>query len=337
MNARASKHSFIGGVREDYCITHEGKTYLGVIGGNAVYSAVGGRLWSSPVRIVSRVGANYPEEWLADLHKHGIDVSGVKVLPQAFDTRTFYAYTSPNERTDTNPTFHFQKLGYPMPKELLDYRTSTEGQEDREAYPPLAVRGEDVQQIAKRTLAAHFAPGDFLTHLCVPRVFRQAGVRLITLDPSVRYMTPEFRDQLPVVLRDVDVFLPSDLEAQSFFSPPRQDTWKIADAFCAMGPSVVVIKRGTRGQYVLDARAGKRWMIPAYPARVRDVTGAGDSFCGGFLTGMHETGDPVEAALRGNVSASLTVEGHGALYALSSTPGLAEVRLNALREEVKRV
>jgi ribokinase len=70
---------------------------------------------------------------------------------------------------------------------------------------------------------------------------------------------------------------------------------------------------------------------------VRDVTGAGDSFCGGFVVGLSQTGDLVESALMGSVSASLTIEGSGALYALGAAPGLKEARLEYLRGGVKRI
>jgi len=41
--------------------------------------------------------------------------------------------------------------------------------------------------------------------------------------------------------------------------------------------------------------------------------------------------------LHGNVSASLKLEGSGAFYPLDVMPGLAEARLNALREMVREV
>jgi hypothetical protein len=55
------------------------------------------------------------------------------------------------------------------------------------------------------------------------------------------------------------------------------------------------------------------------------------------LVGLVQTGDPVEAALRGTVSASLVIEGVGALYALASTPGLSVARLEALRGLVRPI
>jgi ribokinase len=66
-------------------------------------------------------------------------------------------------------------------------------------------------------------------------------------------------------------------------------------------------------------------------------TGAGDAFCGGFLVGYRKTFDPLEAVLYGNIAASLVVEGSGPFYALAALPGLAEARLLALKEAVRRL
>jgi ribokinase len=115
------------------------------------------------------------------------------------------------------------------------------------------------------------------------------------------------------------------------------DLWQMAKAFSEWGCRWVVIKRGARGQFLWDNDAKCGWQIPAYPARVKDVTGAGDAFCGGFLVGLDKTKDAVEATLRGNISASLTIEGSGALFALEALPGLKDERLNTLRPYVKQV
>ena len=103
------------------------------------------------------------------------------------------------------------------------------------------------------------------------------------------------------------------------------------------GCEIVVAKRGGRGQAVLDVEGKHKWEIPAYPARLADPTGAGDAYCGGFLAGLKKTYDPLQAALYGNVAASLAVEGSGALYALGVAPGLAEARLNVMNDLVREV
>jgi sugar/nucleoside kinase (ribokinase family) len=302
-----------------------------VLGGNAVYAAVGAAIWAEPICIVSRIGSNYPSEWLTDIQTVGFDTSGVTVLDREQDTRTFYAYLSRDERVDTNPAAHFLRVGLPLPDALVDYQSSTEGQEGQGEFGALAVRPSDIRFEAGQVLAAHFAPMDFLTHSIVPARLRELGVQLISIDPSVRYMEPRFRKDLPVLVNGLDAFLPSEAELLSYFQPRPPGLWEMAEALGDLGCPIIVIKRGAAGQFIWDRDASRRWHVPAYPARVRDVTGAGDAYCGGFLAGLQQTGDALEAGLRGSISASLAVEGSGALYALGSAPGLAEARLESMR------
>jgi len=331
---------FLGGLREDYCITHDGRTIERALGGNAVYAAVGARLWGASVGILGRVGDNFPLDWLRLIEAAGIGVEGIKRLPKELDTRTFYAYLSAVDRTDTHPALHYQRIGKPLPKALIDYESSTTGQDERQNFPELAVRPEDIPDCYLGAAGMHLAPADYLTHSTVPYNFRetsQDGSAVISLDPSERYMSPAFRDDLPRLLHGLDAFLPSEAEARAFLPYKRQTTFELAERFAAMGPKFIVIKLGPAGQILLDARRDERWIIPAYPGKVRDVTGAGDAYCGGFLLGLIRTGSPVEAALYGSVSASLIIEGTGALFALDATPGLSRARLDALRSRVKKV
>jgi sugar/nucleoside kinase (ribokinase family) len=100
---------------------------------------------------------------------------------------------------------------------------------------------------------------------------------------------------------------------------------------------VVVVKRGGQGQAIYDVKGKHKWEVPAYPSRPADPTGAGDAFSGGYLAGFGKTYDPLQAALYGNVSASLKVEGSGAFYPLEVLPGLAEARLSALKDLVRKI
>ena len=331
---------FLGGLREDYCITHEGAAINHALGGNAIYAAVGARIWGKSVGLIGRIGSNFPDDWLRSIENAGIGTLGIKRLPAVLDTRTFYAYLSQVDRVDTHPALHYQRIGQPMPKALLDYESSTQSQDSQERFAELAVRPEDIPESYLRATGFHLAPCDFLTHKTVPYRFMTNPERhrpIISLDPSERYMTPEFRDELPRVLHGVDVFLPSEMEARAFFPHKKFSPVELAERFSIMGPKIVVIKLGPAGQIIFDGEKDQRWIIPAYPGRVRDVTGAGDAYCGGFLVGLARTDSAVEAALHGSVSASLAIEGTGALFALGATPGLAQARLEALRPRVKKV
>ena len=101
-----------------------------------------------------------------------------------------------------------------------------------------------------------------------------------------------------------------------------------ADAIRAMGPSLVIIKRGEHGAMLFDD-AGV-FYAPAVPlSKVVDPTGAGDTFAGGFMGYLHARGsiNPTtfrEATVVGTLLASFCVEGF-------SLDRLAEVTMDQLR------
>ena len=85
---------------------------------------------------------------------------------------------------------------------------------------------------------------------------------------------------------------------------------------------------------VVDLGAGTHTHLPAVPVDSVDPTGAGDAFCGGFLVGLAETDNPIEAGLRATVSASFAVERVGALHLCEVTSIEAKARLDTLRSLV---
>lgn len=295
------------------------------MGGNALYAAVGARVWSESVGLLARVGETYPAGWLDTLKRHGLDVSGVRMVPGKQDMRTFYAYVNPHTRVDTDPAHHFARIGLPLPEELGDYVHSTPGQDGPDEYEPLAVRPDDWPQAFNGARGLHSSPISIRTHANLPARARQSGVACITIDPGERYMLPHLRPHIEALLENVDVFMPSEMEVRSLLS--GVNLWDAALEFARHGPHIVVVKVGDQGALVYERDYGRRTHVPPYPAFVVDVTGAGDSFCGGFLVGLAETGNAVRAALYGTVSASFVIEGYGALYALTANRKEAERRL----------
>jgi sugar/nucleoside kinase (ribokinase family) len=324
-----------GGLRIDYLITHEGQAHLREMGGNALYAAVGARVWSDSVGLLARVGENYPDGWLDALKQDGLDVSGVRIVPGHQDMRTFYAYTDQRARLDTDPAFHFARIGLPPPDELRDYVHSTPGQDDPNEYEPLAVQPDDWPAAYDRARALHLSPISIRTQTHLPIRARQAGVAQVTADPGERYMVPRLRRCVEALLQNVDVFMPSEMELGSLLGKDM-DWWDAAVEFARHGPRVVVIKAGDQGALVYERDKGRRTRVPPYPTCVVDVTGAGDSFCGGFMVGLAETGDPVRAAMHGTVSASFVIEGYGALYALRANRAKVRERLVFLERATTR-
>jgi sugar/nucleoside kinase (ribokinase family) len=117
---------------------------------------------------------------------------------------------------------------------------------------------------------------------------------------------------------------------------------KAARAVMAMGPSVVVVKRGEYGA-ILFTESGA-FAIPGLPLEeVKDPTGAGDSFAGGFLGYLaarrsdgtpHDEADLRRAMVNGSMMASLNVEDFGTERIRSATAGELNARYEAFRQLV---
>lgn len=318
------RHVVFGGLRIDYLISAEGEVTLGQCGGNALYTAAGAALWSEAVGVVSRAGSNYPFAWLDRFGTAGVDVAGVQRLPFAAEMRTFFAHAPGGDRTEGDPAYHFGRLGLPVPDDLLTYHQPTADEAD-DAYAALRIQPDDVPSSYRHAAGYHLAPMSYTSQLALAEALRGWGAPLITADPGEAWMTPARRGDVAHILRHVDVFLPSEMEVTTLLGD-----MPVADAarwLADHGPRLVVIKRGAAGSLVYDAAAERVSRVPSYPAQVRDVTGAGDAFCGGFLVGYSETRDPLTAARQGAVSASITVESVGALSPLGVPQGEASARL----------
>lgn len=83
----------------------------------------------------------------------------------------------------------------------------------------------------------------------------------------------------------IDVFMPSIDEAIEL-AGGEEEPAKIADIFFEMGVKQVVIKLGSKGCYLRETKDAEGVIIPCFKVKAVDTTGAGDSFCAGFLTGM---------------------------------------------------
>jgi len=171
----------------------------------------------------------------------------------------------------------------------------------------------------------------------MPAVLRQNGVTTLTLDPGSGYMNPTFWNDVPPLITGLTAFLPSEDDLRNLYQGYSDDLWEMAEGLAAYGCEIIVIKRGEQGQLLLDAASKSRWEIPAYDSRLINPTGVGDAFCGGFLAGYRKTYDPVEAVLHGNISAAVVSEGIGPFFALDVLPGLAQARLDALRQSVRKL
>ncbi len=325
-----------GELRRNFVISPQGKVLLDVPGGSLLYAAAGMAVWETGIGLVARVGEDYPQEWLEKIARLGFDTRGIRILPEAVDMRTFLAYTDAETATAENPVSHFARLGLPYPKALLGFNPPSPQIDSRTRPGLLTLRQNDIPTDYMDVTAAHLCPLDYLSHTLLPSVLRQGQIHTLTLDPGSRYMNPTFWEDMPVLVNGLTAFLCSEAKLLALFQGRSTDLWEMAETIASYGCEIIVIKRGSSGQYLYNALNHTRWIIPAYPVQASDPTGAGDAFCGGFLAGYRASYDPLQAVLAGNISAGMVIESSNPFFALNALPGLAKARADALRDSVRK-
>jgi sugar/nucleoside kinase (ribokinase family) len=127
---------------------------------------------------------------------------------------------------------------------------------------------------AARAVAAHIGPwpNEWLAKAKASGsvVFADVG-----WDPSEQW-DPAVLEQL----EHCDVFLPNAEEAMNY---TRTTSPGAAIERLATMVGVVVVSNGAQGAEAIDAATGERVVVPAYPVRAADSTGAGDVFAAGFI------------------------------------------------------
>lgn len=164
---------------------------------------------------------------------------------------------------------------------------------------------------------------------------------LFIWEPVPDFAVPEELDSTMEALNYVDVISPNHSELAHIFG--RKDEVNqngfnaivveecaarlLAAATKADKHLIVVVRAGKEGCFVAtNSKNPVHVWIPAYhgqtQGRVIDPTGGGNGFLGGFAVGMVRTGDPIEAAIYGSISASYCVEQVGVPVLGQSAPGL---------------
>ncbi|SGY93697.1 BQ5605_C037g11604 [Microbotryum silenes-dioicae] len=157
-------------------------------------------------------------------------------------------------------------------------------------------------------------------------------VRPLTFyEPIPDRCIPEELDVLKQVLGEIDVFSPNHEEASSFFGISTNEVIdrglkgieELAHRFLELGSkSYVVIRSGAWGAYAIQRDHPEQafWMGPYHGyekvvgverGKVKDVTGAGNSFMGGLMSGLAQGKSLRESVRMGIISASFTIEQFG--------------------------
>lgn len=268
----------VGSIALDTVETPWGRNDEG-LGGAATYFALAAANYA-PVRLVAVVGEDFPEQHIDLFRNKGIDLEGL-------------------ERA-SGKTFRWTGRYH----EDINFRDTLDTQLNvfEHFHPKLP----EAARKAKYLFLGNIHPSLQL------EVLDQSQAEFVALDTMNLWIdiTP---NELREVLKRVDALIINDSEVQLLTG--ARNIVLGAEMIRAMGPRMVVIKKGEHGCVAFGP--DEVFCAPAFPLRdVLDPTGAGDTFAGGFI-GYIAQQDATDfntlrqAVIHGSVVASYTCEAFG--------------------------
>ena len=292
----------VGSIALDTLETIEGNR-TDLLGGSATYFGLAANLFS-PLSLVGVVGDDFPQAGWNLFSSKKIDTKNI----QRKSGKTFCWGGRYSDDYSTRDTL-FTELGVfdKFQPTILDAYKTTQylflGNIQPELQLSVAAQMDEVQTVVCDTM-------NLWINLCPERLWD--------------------------VVKSVDIFLLNDEEAIQLTH--ETDIYAAANQLLENGPSVVVIKQGSRG--ALLAYRDLRVHIPVFPIdKLIDPTGAGDSFAGGFIGHLvnHKNDDFVEAVITGSAVASFTVSGFGVDGLLEANVDSIKNRKDIIRASMKNL
>lgn len=273
-------------------------------GGSACYASVSASYWSEP-SILAVIGDDYPDRYLELLRSRGVKLEpGLEVVKggKSFHWSGLYKGAMNEAVTRLTELGVFEEFDPKVPPELAASRFVMLGNID----PELQLRVLD--QIE--------AP------------------ELVIVDTMNLWIEIK-RHELLEVLRRSDIIVLNDGEARLLGE--EINLHNCARKFLdELDVRYVIIKKGEHGANIY----GKDlfFSLPSFPvSALKDPTGAGDSFAGGFIGHLARTGSVDVAAIKqsmvvGTVMASFCVEDFSLAYADGLAPQGIQERLDMMQE-----
>ncbi len=273
-----------------------------MLGGSAVHFALAASFFTD-VHVVGPVGDDFAGEHTDLLHARGIDTSDI-------------------ERVKGGKTFFWQ--GH------YEHDLNVAHTDDTQlgVFADFAPKLSEASRSASTLFLGNIQPD-------LQREVRAQcqSARFAALD-SMNLWIETARDSLIEAIGGVDCVLLNDAEIRMLTEEPNLA--KAAKAVMEIGPSVTVAKRGEYGAALFDSEGF--FALPGMPLEeVKDPTGAGDSFAGGFLGYLDgidsepDQDDLRRAMAYGTVLASFNVEEFGTERVSELDRKKIDARLGELR------
>ena len=326
------RYLIAGVLTRDYVILPNHSVLEDIPGGDALYTAIGLCLWDDQVALISRVSQDYPQAWIDELSNHGVSISGVQRAKEEFDQRSFIAYPEINIKRTTSPTSHYARVNRQFPGTLLGYTNRKPAYERLSKRPLSQIHLKDIPQSYFDASNAHICPMNIEMQRQLIYMMKQENISRISLRPHKSYMTPSHWNETHALFKNISTLIISEEKLRNLFHNRIDNLLDIVNHLGENGSEIIVVLRKNKNQLVYDKILGKIWEIPQYPfTRPVNPTGSRAAFAGGFLSGYRQTYNVLEAALMGNISASIVMEVKKPFDAFNFLPALKNERLHVLR------
>jgi len=297
----------VGSVAFDTIATPAGRVE-NVLGGSATYFALAASYFTD-VRMVAVVGEDFTQEHESVLKKRGVDTRGIQhAQGKTFRWGGQYLESLNEAKTEFTELNVFERFQPHIPDEYMDSLFLFLGN----IHPTL-----------------------------------QAAVRLemdrvrLTSGDTMNFWIQGASKELAETLKLVNILLINDGEAKMLAG--EKSLPRAARKVLAMGPQALVIKHGEYGATIFFREGAfgigsHPFRAPALPIEeVKDPTGAGDSFAGGFMGYIASQGQLNREVLKralfyGGVMGSFTVERFGTERLQSLTRQEIDGRFQIFRE-----
>jgi len=218
------------------------------LGGSATFAGIAASYFTCP-HIVGVVGDDFPQEYIALMKKKNFNLDGLRIIA-------------------SGKTFHWEGC---YEGNMSHARTLSTCLNVFEFFQP--------------DLPPHYRQSDFIFLANIDpalqlHVLDQVESPRLVLCDTMNYWIESKREQLLKVFQRSDVILVNEGEARLLTGDDNLIT--AADKLLEYGPSHIIIKKGEHGAFLMSRN--DYFTVPAYPLRVvKDPTGAGDTFAGGFI------------------------------------------------------
>ena len=290
----------VGSVAFDAIESPFGKTDK-IVGGAGTFITLASSFFVKEQGIISVVGDDFPASTLENMKAKGIDIQGIQI--KAGEKTFFWSgryHNDMNSRdtlvTELNVLEHFNPI------------------------VPQAFQGADYLMLG------NLSPQ--VQRMVIERMEKRP--KLIAMD-TMNFWMDIALDELKKTMALVDILIINDEEARQLSGV--YSLVKAAKVIRAMGPQIVIIKKGEHGALLFHEE--NMFFAPALPLEdVFDPTGAGDTFAGGFMGYIAATDDfsfenMKRAIIAGSALASFCVEKFG-------TQRLLELTKKELNARVKQ-